>query len=246
MFGDRPVRVGVLRDVGVEQEDRDPADLGDPDRDGRGRDPAAGRVTRSGVAVGVGRPEQRQAVEVVVGVGVLLVAVGVDRLAEVALAVEQPDADERQGHVAGRLHVVAGQDAEPARVDPERLVEPVLGAEVGDRAVERGRVLAVEPVVRAVGQVRCRSRAGSTGTRPADPGSRASRPSGSGPRAAGSGCDSAPRPAPSSRLNRARAPGMPGPPQVVGQPAQAFELGWEPERDAGQRRDADDRIHRAA
>ena len=87
-----------------------------------------------GVAAGVGRPEQRQAVEVVVGVGVLLVAVGVDRLAEVALAVEQPDADEREGHVAGRLHVVAGQHAETARVDPERLVEPVLGAEVGDRA----------------------------------------------------------------------------------------------------------------
>ena len=72
--------------------------------------------------------------QVVVGVVVLLVAVGVDRLAEVALAVEQPDADERQGHVAGRLHVVAGEDAEAARVDAERLVEAVLGAEVGDRA----------------------------------------------------------------------------------------------------------------
>ena len=33
--GDRPVRGRVLRDVGVEQEDRDPADLGDPDRDGQ-------------------------------------------------------------------------------------------------------------------------------------------------------------------------------------------------------------------
>ena len=31
--GDRPVGVAVLGDVGVEQEDRRPADLGDPDRD---------------------------------------------------------------------------------------------------------------------------------------------------------------------------------------------------------------------
>ena len=80
-------------------------------------------------------------------------AVGVDRLAEVAVAIEQPDADERQGHVAGGLHVVAGQDAEAARVDAERLVEAVLGAEVGDRAVERVAVAALEPVAGAVGHV---------------------------------------------------------------------------------------------
>ena len=33
--GDRPVGVGVLGDVRVEQEDRHAADLGDPDRDGQ-------------------------------------------------------------------------------------------------------------------------------------------------------------------------------------------------------------------
>ena len=56
-------------------------------------------------------PPERQARQVVVGVVVLLVPVGVDRLAEVALAIEETDADRRQGHVAGRLHVVAGEDA---------------------------------------------------------------------------------------------------------------------------------------
>ena len=101
---------------------------------------------------------ERQPAQVVVGVVVLLVAVGVDRLAEVALAVEEPDADERQGHVAGRLHVVAGEDAEAARVDAERFVEAVLGAEVGDRAVERVGVAALEPVVGAVGHVAGRTR----------------------------------------------------------------------------------------
>ena len=91
------------------------------DRPGRarrrptGRDRAARRVTVSGSPFGVLDARQRQAAQVVVGVVVLLVAVGVDRLAEVALAIEQADADERQGHVAGGLHVVAGEDAEAAR-----------------------------------------------------------------------------------------------------------------------------------
>ena len=150
--GDRAVRLGVLRQVRVEQQDRDAADLGQPDGDREvpagQRDRHRQRQRRSGPD-----PAERQARQVVVGVGVLLVAVGVDRLAEVALAIEQPDADEREGHVAGRLHVVAGEHAEAARVDAERLVEAVLGAEVGDRARQRGAVLALEPVVRAVGHV---------------------------------------------------------------------------------------------
>ena len=43
-----------------------------------------------------------------------------------------------EGHVAGGLHVVAGEHAQAAGVDAERLVEAVLRAEVGDRA-RRGR-----------------------------------------------------------------------------------------------------------
>ena len=135
---DRPVGVVVLGHVRVEQEHGHPPDLDEPDRD---RQRPAGQLDRhlERVAARVGDPEDRQAGEVEVGVGVLLVAVGVDRLAEVALAVHEPDADERQGHVAGRLHVVAGEDAEPARVDAEALVEAVLGAEVGDRALRARR-----------------------------------------------------------------------------------------------------------
>ena len=127
-------------------------DLGDPDGDvqvaTRQLDGHRQRQARR-----VLDPAERQAAQVVVGVVVLLVAVGVDRLAEVALAVEQPDADRRQGHVAGGLHVVAGEDAEAARIDPERLVEAVLGAEVGDRTLEDIAVPPVEPVPGAVGHV---------------------------------------------------------------------------------------------
>ena len=99
--GDRAVGVVVLGHVGVEQQHRHAADLGDPDRDGERRGRAARTVHRAAARRRVRRPAASgRRVEVVVGVGVLLVAVGVDRLAEVALAVEEPDADERQGHVA--------------------------------------------------------------------------------------------------------------------------------------------------
>ena len=150
--GDRPVVVRVRGRVRVEQEDRHAAHLGQPDRDGQ---VATGQLDghRQRDARRVLDAAERQPAQVVVGVVVLLVAVGVDRLAEVALAIEEPHADRRQGHVAGRLHVVAGQHAEPARVDPERLVEAVFGAEVGDRPVQGLAVAAMEPVVRAVGHV---------------------------------------------------------------------------------------------
>ncbi len=46
----------------------------------------------------------------------LLPAVPGEGLAEVAVPVEQPDADQRDTQVAGRLQMVAGQDAEAAGV----------------------------------------------------------------------------------------------------------------------------------
>ena len=56
----------------------------------------------------------------------------VDALREVAAAVEQPDADERHAELGRRLQVVAGQDAEAAAVDRQRLLDPELHREVGD------------------------------------------------------------------------------------------------------------------
>ena len=80
----------------------------------------------------------RQVVEVRVVILGLLRALAVDRLAEVALAVEKAHADERQPHVARGLAVIAGEDAEAARVDRQALVQAELGAEVRDRDRSRG------------------------------------------------------------------------------------------------------------
>ena len=57
------------------------------------------------------------------------------RLVEVALRIHEADADERHAEVARFLAVIAGEHAEAAGVDRQRLVQRELGGEVGDRPV---------------------------------------------------------------------------------------------------------------
>ncbi|MNN02623.1 hypothetical protein D3C81_1152890 [compost metagenome] len=87
------------------------------------------------LAAGVEHRRNRQVVEVRVMVGRLLTPLGIQLLVKVAFLVEQADADEGQAHVAGRLAVVAGQDAEPAGIDRQAFVQAELGAEIGDQVV---------------------------------------------------------------------------------------------------------------
>ncbi len=63
----------------------------------------------------------------------MLPAVAVEPLPEVALVVVETDADQRNAEVGRALDVVAGEDAEAARVNRNRLVQAELGGEVGDR-----------------------------------------------------------------------------------------------------------------
>ena len=58
------------------------------------------------------------------------VAVGADVLRGVALAPAEPDSHHREPEIAGRLHEVAREHAEAARVRVELLVQPVLHREV--------------------------------------------------------------------------------------------------------------------
>ncbi len=150
--GDRPVRLGVVGNVRVQQQHRDASHLDEPYRR---EQVALGQLdgNRECLAVLADDAQDRQLRQVVVRVGVLLVTVRVDRLAEVPMLVQQTDADERHGHVARRLDVVTGQNTETAGVDAQALVEAVLGAEVAYRALHRGAVFPVEPVLAAAGHV---------------------------------------------------------------------------------------------
>ena len=75
-----------------------------------------------------------------------LPTVGLQLLAEVALVVEEADADEGHAEAAGRLQVVAGQYAQAAGVLGQRLGDAELGGEVGHRAQR-----ALPPLEPAVG-----------------------------------------------------------------------------------------------
>ena len=110
--GDRALGRGVCLHVGVEQQQLDPADVDAPEpgvqstaRQSHGdehRRPAGGEHRRHRQSRGVELDEL-----------LLLRAARGQQLAEVAVAVEEADADDRHAQVAGRLEVVAGEDAEP-------------------------------------------------------------------------------------------------------------------------------------
>ena len=95
--------------------------------------PARSTETRTPVA-----QRQRHGVRVEVGIALLLPAVVGEALAEVAVPVEEADADERHAEVGRRLQVVAGEHAEAAGVLRQRLGDAELGGEVADE-LQRGR-----------------------------------------------------------------------------------------------------------
>ena len=84
---------------------------------------------------------QRQALRVEHRVGLQLPAVQRQRLPEVPRPVQQPDPDERQAEVRGRLEVVAREHAEAARVVGQHLGDAELHREVADRRGQRRVVL---------------------------------------------------------------------------------------------------------
>ena len=91
-----------------------------------------------GLPIGRGEQVERHAVWVEGRIPLLLPAVGVQVLTEVALPVEQSDGDQRDAEVAGGLQMVAGQNAEAARIDRDRFADAELGREVSDRVAAGG------------------------------------------------------------------------------------------------------------
>ncbi len=115
-IGHAALALVVLLDVRVEHQQRDPADLREPD-------PGVQRASAGQREGDLGRgavllPQQRdrEFVRVEDGIVLLLPAVPGQRLAEVAVPVQESDTDQRYAEVAGRFEMVAGEDAEAAGV----------------------------------------------------------------------------------------------------------------------------------
>src|SRR5208337_3572614 len=88
----------------------------------------------------------RQFVGRIVGIKRSLNSIGIDRLAEIALLIEQPDADNRNAQIAAGLELVAGHVTKAARVDWQRLAQAELHAEIGDVSERRALMHGVRPV----------------------------------------------------------------------------------------------------
>ena len=142
----------VLLDVGVEHQQRHPPDRGLPDArlehlPGGHRDLDEHLLARgpgrsvSGARFWPDEQLQRQPLRVEHRVGLQLPAVERQRLPEVPRPVQQPDADERQAEVRGRLEVVAREHPEAARVVGQHLRDAELHREVADRRGQRRVVL---------------------------------------------------------------------------------------------------------
>ncbi len=143
----------VLRHVGVQQVQAHLAHVHLPDPGMQGL-PLAVHADHAGVAVHVPGRAHGHLLELVARVALLLPGVGGHVLAEVAFAVQEPHADERDVQVAGGLQMVARQDAQAAGIDGQAHGDAVFQAEVGDagrglvsdRELE-GRVLARQIVL---------------------------------------------------------------------------------------------------
>ena len=84
-------------------------------------------------ARGVADQFQRQQGRIVMERLGVLPTLGVDALAEVAFAVKQADPNQRHAQVRGAFEVIAGQDAQAAGVNRQRLVQAEFSTEIRHR-----------------------------------------------------------------------------------------------------------------
>ena len=125
----------VLLELGVEEVERHPSDLRAPDVEGDvAPEEAEGQAERGSVVVE--HVHRGQALGHDLCPVLVLQARPIDALLEVALAIEEADADHGQGEVARGLEDVSCERPEAARVDRQRGVDAELGADEDDRAVE--------------------------------------------------------------------------------------------------------------
>ena len=119
----------ILRDVGIQQEQAHAPHIQPPHFDVH-RAPRHLHLDANLHSPRVPRRLHRPVVEIVHRVALSLPPVGAQVLLQVARLVQQTDSHQVQPRVAGRFQVIPRQDAQPARIDRERLDQPVLHRKV--------------------------------------------------------------------------------------------------------------------
>jgi hypothetical protein len=114
--GDCSIPWIVVRHVRVQEQQRDPPDLDQPEL---GRNLAFGKrdAHQETASPGARDGPDRESGEVVHEVAMLLEAVRIDGLAEITTTVQQPNTDEWETEIAGALQMISGQDPEAPCVE---------------------------------------------------------------------------------------------------------------------------------
>jgi len=146
--GQVAVFLDVLRHVGIEQEELDAAHLHLPDL-GTHLAVGHGHADLERLAVLAQDAAHGQVAEIVDRVGFLLEAVRAQVLLEIALLVEETNADQGHVQIAGTLEMIPAQDAQATRIVADALGQAELGGEVGDvRLVKVAKTLAIPRFLR--------------------------------------------------------------------------------------------------
>ena len=124
----------VFRQVRIEQQQRHAANHQSPGPHQHFMPRHFNRDSEVG-AVGVENRRDRRGCQIERVVHVLLPAIDIDALVEVAVAIEQPDADQRQTQIGRRFAMVTGEHAESSGIDRHRRVQSELSAEIRDLRV---------------------------------------------------------------------------------------------------------------
>ena len=124
----------VFRNVGVQQIELHASDVHVPDLD---QNHAGRQLHRDDdvLAVFVPNRPHRKRVEIVDRVALLLPAIRIERLLQVALLVQQTHADQRNRAIAGGLQVIAGKHAQSAAINRHAFHQPVLHRKIRDQAI---------------------------------------------------------------------------------------------------------------
>ena len=123
-------RVGL--DVGIEQQQIATSNFHAPHARAN-RTSARIDLHLNRLAVRADRRLHRKMIHVILGVLFLLPTFIVEALAEISLAVEQADSDERNVEVGRALDVIAGQNSEAAGINWNRFVQAELRRKICDR-----------------------------------------------------------------------------------------------------------------
>jgi hypothetical protein len=111
-----PVFRSVLFEVGVEEIERNPPHPHPPDLD-FDLPPREIEVEKEGDSLSVLFQVERQVVEIVFRVELLLPPLDIEVLPEIALAVQETNPDQGDAEVTGGFQVVSGKDAEPSGIN---------------------------------------------------------------------------------------------------------------------------------